>query len=71
MARETFDSLSHLVASVNESWLEARSVWKDAVASRFERECWEPFDQTTREVLDAARHLESLLASAESDLGAT
>lgn len=70
MASETLESLTHLGASSSECWFEARSVWKDAVAARFERECWEPFDQAIREVLEAARHLESVIASAELDLRA-
>lgn len=61
---EAHADLHSALLSLNERWLEARSIWNDGIAAEFEREFWSEIVQATRSLERSAEMLHEAMEQA-------
>lgn len=65
------DTLEELVAArgrLHSAWTETRELWRDSVQQRFEREYWQPIEETTKEAIRAVETMAETLARMDREL---
>ena len=64
MSEDAQASLHESFVLLSQRWDDARSVWRDGVAARFEREFWDEIVQVTRALERSAAEVSSVLNQA-------